>query len=78
MIPYYERFVKKYPTMEELAEADENELLKMWEGLGYYSRVRNFQKGVREVVERYGGKFLIHERNFNFKRSRTVHCRRGT
>ena len=54
MIPYYERFIAKYPTMEALAEAEENELLKMWEGLGYYSRVRNLQAGVREVVENYG------------------------
>ncbi len=55
VIPYYERFIEKYPTMRALAEADESELLKMWEGLGYYSRVRNLQVGVREVVEKYGG-----------------------
>lgn len=55
VIPYYERFIEKYPTMDALAVADENELLKMWEGLGYYSRVRNLQVGVREVVEQYGG-----------------------
>ncbi|AOV06837.1 A/G-specific adenine glycosylase [Sporosarcina ureilytica] len=55
VIPYYERFITKYPTMEKLADADENELLKMWEGLGYYSRARNLQEGVREVVATYGG-----------------------
>ena len=44
-----------FPTMEALAEAEENDLLKMWEGLGYYSRARNLQAGVREVVENYGG-----------------------
>lgn len=55
VIPYYERFIGKYPTMKTLAEADEGELLKMWEGLGYYSRARNLQTGVREVVENYGG-----------------------
>ncbi len=55
VIPYYERFIKQYPTMEALATADENELLKMWEGLGYYSRARNLQAGVREVVASYGG-----------------------
>jgi len=54
VIPYYERFIAKYPTMETLALADENELLKMWEGLGYYSRVRNLQTGVQEVVQSYG------------------------
>lgn len=55
VIPYYERFIEQYPTMEKLAEAEEDELLKMWEGLGYYSRARNLQTGVREVVETYGG-----------------------
>ncbi|MDV6379293.1 A/G-specific adenine glycosylase [Sporosarcina sp. GW1-11] len=55
VIPYYERFIKKFPTMEDLSNAEEEEILKMWEGLGYYSRVRNLQSGVREVVESYGG-----------------------
>lgn len=56
VIPYYERFITKYPTMEILAEADQDELLKMWEGLGYYSRARNLQAGVREVVINYNSK----------------------
>lgn len=56
VIPYYNRFIEKYPTAEKLAYAPEEELLKMWEGLGYYSRARNLQAGVREVVETYGGK----------------------
>ena len=56
VIPYYNRFIEKYPTAESLAYTPEEELLKMWEGLGYYSRVRNLQAGVREVVEVYGGK----------------------
>lgn len=56
VIPYYERFIGKYPTMAHLANAKEEELLKMWEGLGYYSRARNLQAGVQEVVETYGGK----------------------
>ncbi|WP_203248622.1 A/G-specific adenine glycosylase [Sporosarcina beigongshangi] len=55
VIPYYERFIDSFPTMEILASANENDLLKMWEGLGYYSRARNLQMGVREVVENYGG-----------------------
>jgi A/G-specific adenine glycosylase len=50
VIPYYNRFITRYPTMESLATSDEDELLKMWEGLGYYSRARNLQAGVREVV----------------------------
>ncbi|WP_084242273.1 A/G-specific adenine glycosylase [Planomicrobium okeanokoites] len=56
VIPYYKRFVEKFPTLHDLADADEEILLKQWEGLGYYSRVRNLQAGVREVAENYGGK----------------------
>ncbi|WP_077317998.1 A/G-specific adenine glycosylase [Virgibacillus proomii] len=56
VIPYFNRFIKKYPTPEALAEADEEEVLKEWEGLGYYSRARNLHHAVREVVASYGGK----------------------
>lgn len=55
VIPYYYRFLDKYPTIESLANANEAELLKTWEGLGYYSRARNLQAGVKEVVEKYAG-----------------------
>ncbi|GLX66180.1 A/G-specific adenine glycosylase [Paenibacillus glycanilyticus] len=55
VIPYYERFMNKFPTVRALAEAPEEEVLKCWEGLGYYSRARNLQAGAREVVQRYGG-----------------------
>ena len=48
---YYLRFVERYPTVEELAKADEDEVLKMWQGLGYYSRARNLHKAARQVVE---------------------------
>ena len=41
VIPYYNRFIEAFPTMEELANAEEEKFLKQWEGLGYYSRVRN-------------------------------------
>ncbi|GIO24891.1 A/G-specific adenine glycosylase [Oceanobacillus sp. J11TS1] len=56
VIPYFNRFMEKYPTVYKLAEADEQEVLKQWEGLGYYSRARNLQSAVREVVESYDGK----------------------
>jgi A/G-specific adenine glycosylase len=56
VIPYYERFMDKFPTIEALASAPEDEVLKAWEGLGYYSRARNLQTAVREVSELYGGK----------------------
>lgn len=53
VIPYFNRFLEKYPTIQDLAYAPQEELLKMWEGLGYYSRARNLQAGVKEVVEKY-------------------------
>ncbi|MBO7743719.1 A/G-specific adenine glycosylase, partial [Paenibacillus sp. MWE-103] len=55
VIPYYERFMAKFPTAAALAEAPEPEVLKCWEGLGYYSRARNLQAGAKEVVARHGG-----------------------
>ena len=53
--PYYERFLRELPDISALASAPEEQLLKLWEGLGYYSRVRSLQKAARAVVERYGG-----------------------
>ncbi len=53
--PYYERFLAELPTVEALANAPEEQLLKLWEGLGYYNRVRNLQKGAKQVMERFGG-----------------------
>ncbi len=55
--PYYERFLKALPDVRALAEAPEDRLLKLWEGLGYYNRVRNMQKAARQIVEEYGGVF---------------------
>lgn len=55
VIPYYERFLKKFPTLKDFADASEDEILKAWEGLGYYSRVRNLQTAVKEVQEKYNG-----------------------
>ncbi len=55
VIPYYQAFIREFPTLEALAEAEEDQILKAWEGLGYYSRVRNLQTAVKEVVEKYEG-----------------------
>ncbi len=55
VIPYFNRFIGQFPTIEALAAAPEEEVLKAWEGLGYYSRARNLQYAVREVQEQYGG-----------------------
>ncbi len=55
VIPYFERFIAALPGVEALAECPEDLLMKLWEGLGYYSRVRNMQKAARIVKERFGG-----------------------
>lgn len=54
---YYARFLQVLPTLHELAEADDELLHKLWEGLGYYSRVRNLKKAARQIVENHGGIF---------------------
>ena len=54
---YYLRFLEALPTIGALAEADEGALLKLWEGLGYYSRARNLQKAARVIVSEHGGRF---------------------
>ena len=53
--PYYKRFLENLPDIKSLAEAPEELLLKLWEGLGYYNRVRNMQKAAIQVMEEYGG-----------------------
>lgn len=53
--PYYARFLEAFPTVCDLAEADEQRLLKLWEGLGYYSRAKNLQKAAKAVMAEYGG-----------------------
>ena len=54
-MPYFERFVAELPGVQALAECEEEKLHKLWEGLGYYSRVRNLQKAAKMVMEQYGG-----------------------
>ncbi len=56
VIPYYRRFLEQLPDVPALAEAAEEKLLKLWEGLGYYSRARSMQKAARVAVARYGGR----------------------
>ncbi|MEN6576650.1 MAG: A/G-specific adenine glycosylase [Phycisphaerales bacterium] len=52
-IPYYERFLKRFPTVRQLARARLDTVLKLWEGLGYYSRARNLHQAAREIVSRF-------------------------
>ena len=55
VIDYYDRFTHRFPTIADLSEANEDEVLKYWEGLGYYSRARNFHHAVKEVQRDYNG-----------------------
>jgi A/G-specific adenine glycosylase len=58
VIPYYLRFLAKYPSIKELSEAKEDELIKIWEWLGYYSRVKNIKKAADIIESNYQGSFL--------------------
>lgn len=54
---YYARFLAELPTIQALSQCDDEKLHKLWEGLGYYSRVRNLKKAAQEIMERHGGVF---------------------
>lgn len=53
--PYFNAWMERFPRLEDVANGTEEDVVKAWQGLGYYSRVRNMQKGMQEVVEKYGG-----------------------
>lgn len=55
VLPYYERFLKNFSTVESLARAPQEKVLKLWSGLGYYSRARNLHRAAKEIVTRHGG-----------------------
>lgn len=57
VIPYYESFMKTFPTIEDLALAPEDKVLKLWEGLGYYSRARNLKTAAEQIMIQYNGMF---------------------
>lgn len=56
-MPYFYKFVETYPTVKDFAQADEEELLRLWQGLGYYSRVRNMHKAAKAVMAEFDGVF---------------------
>src|ERR1700740_613107 len=62
-IPYYERFLERFPDVRALAAAPQEEVLRVWSGLGYYSRARNLQKAAQEIVAKHGGQFPSHLEN---------------
>ena len=57
VMPYYRAWMEELPTVEALAAADEERLMKLWQGLGYYSRARNLQRAARMIMENFGGRF---------------------
>jgi A/G-specific adenine glycosylase len=57
VLPYYRRFLNRFPSVQALAKAPERDVLRAWAGLGYYSRARNLQAAAREIVRRHGGRF---------------------
>jgi A/G-specific adenine glycosylase len=57
VVPYYRRFLERFPDVCALAAADEDEVLRLWSGLGYYSRARHLHRAARLVCERHGGRF---------------------
>jgi len=57
VLPYYQRWMERLPTVTALAEVDDEELMKLWQGLGYYSRARNLKKAAQVIAEEYGGRF---------------------
>jgi A/G-specific adenine glycosylase len=62
VIPYYERFLARFPSVPALAEAPQEEVLRLWSGLGYYSRARNLQKAAQQIVALHGGEFPKEEK----------------
>ena len=61
VIPYFEKFCARFPDVRALAEAEEAEVLRMWSGLGYYSRARNLQAAAQQIVREHGGTFPVTE-----------------
>jgi len=56
-IPYYERFLERFPDVHALAAAPPEEVLRLWSGLGYYSRARNLQKAAQQIIAKHAGQF---------------------
>ena len=56
-LPYYKRFISAFPTLADLARASEDEIMRLWQGLGYYSRARNLHDTAKQITKQYDGKF---------------------
>lgn len=84
MIPYFERFIQKYPDVKSLSQADDDELMAMWQGLGYYSRARSLKKAAIMIMEEYDGVFPLKKKNSKaagnrglYRWSDCFHCRQA-
>lgn len=60
VLPYYQRWMKRFPSVKKLAEAEESDLMRHWEGLGYYRRVRSMHSAAKQIMEQHGGVFPLH------------------
>ena len=58
VIPYFNRFINKIPNLKKLSTIQDRELIKLWEGLGYYSRVRNLKKTAKIIINKFNGKIV--------------------
>ncbi|EKL5295910.1 A/G-specific adenine glycosylase [Vibrio parahaemolyticus] len=65
VIPYYQRFLERFPTVVDLANAEQDEVLHLWTGLGYYARARNLHKAAKEVAHKYSGEFPLNLEQMN-------------
>lgn len=75
VIPYYHRFLSLFPDVAALAQAPEEQLLKAWEGLGYYSRARNLQRAARIICDRFDGWLSYRLRRLaRFAWGRALYC----
>ena len=64
VIPYWQRWMKQLPDIASLAAADEDTVIKLWEGLGYYSRARNLQKAAKRIRDEFGGLLRYNDAQF--------------
>ena len=65
VIPYYLRWMEHFPTLQILAQAEQQQVLKLWEGLGYYTRARNLHRAARILVQEHQGEFRVRQTSLN-------------
>ena len=63
--PYFIRFIKRFPNLKTLSESNEDEILKYWSGLGYYSRAKNIHKSANIIIQEFDGKQIVNVKIFD-------------